>query len=150
MSMFVLSKWQCVALQTRWRASVLALFYCYLTFLYHRTNISRKVRALRRVSTSGAPNKFQNCHMDKTNRDKTSQHREGTQTVLLNSVHTKDVYLNVTKIIPESWICWKSFKICRNFSFSWMLYFRISQGEHELFRIFASTHVSNSNSFIHS
>ena len=51
-----------------------ALFYCYLTFLDDRTNISKKVCAPRRVSASGAPNKFQNCHLDKTNMDKTSQH----------------------------------------------------------------------------
>ena len=30
--------------------------------------------ASRCVSQSGAPNKFQNCHLDKTNMDKTSQH----------------------------------------------------------------------------
>jgi len=54
---------------------VRALFYCHLNFLDHRTNISRKVGAPRRVSLSGAPNKFQNCHLDKTNIDKTSQHR---------------------------------------------------------------------------
>ena len=35
-------------LPTRRRASVRALFYCYLTFLDHRTNT------------------FQNCHLDKT------------------------------------------------------------------------------------
>ena len=75
MSMFVLSKWLRVALQTRWRASVRALFYCYLIFLDHRTNISRKVRTPRRVRVLGVPNKFQNCHLDKTNMDKTSQHR---------------------------------------------------------------------------
>ena len=57
------------------RASVRALFYCYLTFLDHRTNISRKVRTLRRINASRAPNKFQNYHLDKTNMDKTSQHR---------------------------------------------------------------------------
>ena len=74
MSKFFPSKWQRVALPTRWRASVRTLFYCYLTFLDQRTNISRKVHAPRRVSTSGAPNKFQNCHLDKTNMDKTSQH----------------------------------------------------------------------------
>ena len=45
LSMFVLSKWQHVALPTRWCASVCALFYCYLTFLDHTTNISRKVHA---------------------------------------------------------------------------------------------------------
>ena len=73
MSMFVLSKWQRVVLSTRWHASVRTLFYCYLTFLDHRTNISRKVCAPRRISASGAPNKFQNCHLDKTNMDKTSQ-----------------------------------------------------------------------------
>jgi len=65
MSMFVSSKWK----------GVRALFYCYLTFLDHRTNNSRKVRAPRRVSASGAPNKFQNFHLDETNMDKTSQHR---------------------------------------------------------------------------
>ena len=41
--MFVLSKWQRVALRTRWRASVRALFYCYHTFLDHTTNINRKL-----------------------------------------------------------------------------------------------------------
>jgi len=45
--MFVLSKWQRVALLMRWCALVLSLFYWYLTFLDHRTNISRKVRAAR-------------------------------------------------------------------------------------------------------
>ena len=50
------------------------LFYCYHTFLDHRTNISRKLHARRRVSVSGALSKFQNCHLDKTNMDKTSQH----------------------------------------------------------------------------
>ena len=74
MSMFVSSKWQRVALPTRWCPCVRALFYCYLTFLDHRTNVSRKVCAPRHVSASGAPNKFQNCHLDKTNMDKTSQH----------------------------------------------------------------------------
>ena len=59
MSMFVSSKWHRVAHPTRWRASVRARFYCYLTFLDHRTNISRKVRAPMRVSASGAPSKFQ-------------------------------------------------------------------------------------------
>jgi len=43
--------------------------------LDHRTNFSRKVRAPRRVRASGAPNKFQNCHLDKTNMNKTSQHQ---------------------------------------------------------------------------
>ena len=33
------------------------------------------MHALRRVSGSGAPNNVQNCHLDKTNMDKTSQHR---------------------------------------------------------------------------
>ena len=42
MPMLFLSKWQRVALPMRWSASVRALFYCYLTFLDHRTNISRK------------------------------------------------------------------------------------------------------------
>ena len=78
MSMFVSSKWQHVALPTCWRASVRTLFYCYLTFLDHRTNISRKVHAPWRVSALGAPNKFQNCHLVKTNMDKTSQHLERT------------------------------------------------------------------------
>ena len=73
-SMFVLSKWQCVALPTRWQASVRALFYCYYTFLDHTTNMRRKLRAPRRVSASGAPINVQNCHLDKTNMDKTSQH----------------------------------------------------------------------------
>ena len=58
MSMFVSSKWQYVVLPTCWRASVRALFYCYLTFLDHRTNIPRKVSATRQVSASWAPNKF--------------------------------------------------------------------------------------------
>ena len=65
MSMFVLSKWQRVALPMRWHASVRALFYYYLTFLDPRTNISRKVGVPRHVSASGAPNKFQNCHLGK-------------------------------------------------------------------------------------
>ena len=77
-SMFVSSKWQRVVLPTRWRALVRAIFYCYLTFLDHRTNISRKVRAPRHVRASRAPNKFQNCHLDKTNMDKTSQHHLNT------------------------------------------------------------------------
>ena len=50
LSMFVLSKWQRVALPTRWRASVRALSYCDYTFLDHTTNISRKVRTPRCVS----------------------------------------------------------------------------------------------------
>ena len=53
LSIFVLSKWQCVAHPTRWRIPM---------------------SAPRRVSASGAPKKFQNCHMDKTNMGKTSQH----------------------------------------------------------------------------
>ena len=73
MSMFVSSKWQRLVLTTRWRASVRVLFYCYLTFLDHRTNISKKVHAPRRVSVTGAQNKFQNCHLDKTNVEKISQ-----------------------------------------------------------------------------
>jgi len=74
LSMFVLSKWQHVALPTRRRPSVCALFYCYHTFLKHTTNISRKVCAPRNVSASGVPDNVQNCHYDKTNMDKTSQH----------------------------------------------------------------------------
>ena len=73
LSMFVMSKWQSVVLLTRWRASVRALFYWYHTFLDHTTNISIKVCAPRCISASGAPNNFQNCHLDKTNMDKTSQ-----------------------------------------------------------------------------
>ena len=49
------------------RAWVRAFFYSYHVFLDHRTNISRKVRAPRCVSTSRAPDHVQNCHMDKTN-----------------------------------------------------------------------------------
>ena len=75
LSMFVLSKWQCVALPTHWRASVHALFNCYHTFLDHTTNISRKAHAPRRVSMSGTPNNGQNCRLDKTNMNKTSQHQ---------------------------------------------------------------------------
>ena len=65
LSMFVSSKWQRVGLPMRWRGSVSALFYCWHTFLDHRTNISRKVRAPRRASVSGAPNNLQNGHLDK-------------------------------------------------------------------------------------
>ena len=72
--MFVLSKWQHVSLPKHWCASVRALFYCYYTFLDHTTKISRKVRELRRISASGAPNNVQNCLLDKTNMGKTSQH----------------------------------------------------------------------------
>ena len=75
LSMFVLYKWQCVALPMCWCTSVRALFYCYHTYLDHTTNISWKVRAPRRVSGSGAPNNAQNCHLDKINMDKTSQLR---------------------------------------------------------------------------
>ena len=72
MSMFVSSKWQREALPMRWHASVHAIFYCYHTFLDNRTNVSRKVRAPRRVSALGAPNNVQNCHLDKTNMDETN------------------------------------------------------------------------------
>jgi len=48
-------------------------FYYYHTFLDHTTNISRKVGAPRRVSTSGAPNNLQNFHLDKTYMNKTLQ-----------------------------------------------------------------------------
>ena len=75
--MFVLSKWQCVALTTCWRASVRALFNSFPTFLDQTTNISRKVRAPRRVSASGASNDVPNCHLDKTNMDNSSMHRDG-------------------------------------------------------------------------
>ena len=44
-----------------------SIFFWYLS---HRTNISRKVHALRRVSMSGEPNKFRNCHLDKINMTK--------------------------------------------------------------------------------
>ena len=65
MPMFVSSKWQRVALPTRWRASVRALFFCYLTFLDHRTNISRKVRARQHVGSAKQVSKLslgQNKH----------------------------------------------------------------------------------------
>ncbi len=74
LSIFVLSKWQHVALPTRWHASVRTLFYCYLTFLDQRTNISRKVRAPRHVSASGVPKKFQNCHLYDTKQTWTKHH----------------------------------------------------------------------------
>ena len=50
-------------------------FYCYYTFLDHTTKISRKVRELRHVSASGAPNNVQNCLLDISNMGKTSQHQ---------------------------------------------------------------------------
>ena len=50
LSMFVLSKWQCVVLPMHCRAAVCALFYWFHTFFDHTTNISRKVRATRCVS----------------------------------------------------------------------------------------------------
>ena len=49
-------------------------FYWFHIFLDDTTNIRRKVRAPRRISASGVPNNVQNCHVDKTNMDKTSQH----------------------------------------------------------------------------
>jgi len=70
LSMFVLSKWHHVLLPTHWHASVRLLFYCNHTFLDHTTNISRKVHAPRRISLSGAQTNVQNCHLDKTNMDK--------------------------------------------------------------------------------
>jgi len=73
-SMFVLSKWQCVALPTRWRASVHALFKWSHIFLAHTTNISWKVCAPSRDSASRAPNNVVNCHLNKTNMDKTSMY----------------------------------------------------------------------------
>ena len=60
LSMFVMSKWQCVVLLTCWRASVRALSYCYHTFLDHTTNISRKVHTLRRISVSERQTMFKN------------------------------------------------------------------------------------------
>ena len=45
----------CFVLPMRWRASVCTLFYWYLLYDPRRCDNSRKVRALRRVSTSGAP-----------------------------------------------------------------------------------------------
>ena len=39
-----------------------------------RCKMNRKVRAPRRVSTSGAPNDVPNCHLDKTNMDNSSMH----------------------------------------------------------------------------
>ena len=74
--MFVLSKWQRVALPTRWRASVRPLLYCYHTFLDHTTNINRKLLAPRHVSASGAPKNAQKCHLDETRMDKTTQHQK--------------------------------------------------------------------------
>jgi len=96
MSMFVLSKWQRVALPTRWRASVPAFLYFYLTFLDHRTNISRKVHAPRHVSASGAPNKFKNSNMDKT-----SQHQNFHSHISVNQFSNQQKFskrsLNSTK-----------------------------------------------------
>ena len=74
LSMFVLSKWQCVALPTCWRALIRALYWFH-TFLDHTTNISSKVRTQRRVSPSGAPNEVHNCHLDKKNMENSSMHR---------------------------------------------------------------------------
>ena len=109
MSMFVSSKWQRVVLPTRWRASVRTLFYCYLPFLDHRTNISRKVR----VSASGAPNKFQNCHLDKTNMDKTSQYRRiliivlGIHVLLLSKAYLFDSQGGCNQIFtPANFLIW--------------------------------------------
>ena len=53
LSMFVLSKWQCVALPTHWRASSVRALCCWFyTFLDHTTNISWKVCALRCVGSA--------------------------------------------------------------------------------------------------
>ena len=60
-----------------WRASVRALYYSFHTFLDQTTNISRNVRAPRRVSASWAPNNVPNCHLDKTNMDNSSMHLPG-------------------------------------------------------------------------
>ena len=74
--MFVLPRRQCVVLPTRADApQCCGIFNCYHTLLDHcTTNINRKVHAPKRISALGAPNNFQNCHLDKTNMDKTSQH----------------------------------------------------------------------------
>ena len=76
--MFVLSKWQCVALPTHWRALVRTLFYLFHTFLDQTINISRKMRAPRRESASVAPNDVPNCHLDKTNMDNSSMHQRAS------------------------------------------------------------------------
>jgi len=75
------------------RASVCALFYCYPTFLDHTTNISRQVRAPRRTSASGAPSHIQNCHLDKTNMDKTktSQHHDNISKIIYFPLYTNCV-----------------------------------------------------------
>ena len=59
-----LSKWQRVALPMRWRASVHALFHCYLTspsWITEQISVGK-----------WAPNNLQNGHLDKTNMDKTN------------------------------------------------------------------------------
>ena len=76
-----------------WRASERTLLNCYHTFLDHTTNISRKVRAPRRVSALGAPNNVLNCHLDKTNMDKTSQHECRWSVPSLNVVYVSSVLL---------------------------------------------------------
>ena len=110
MSMFVSSKWQRVVLPTRWSASVRTLFYCYLTFLDHRTNISRKVRAPRRVIASGEPNKIQNCHLDTTNMEK--YHNTGIRIFLKIQylylyLRTNQKYQIFSKNVQKRLICWE-------------------------------------------
>ena len=68
LSMFVLSKWQRVALPMHWRASVRAHFYWF---------------------GLEAPNNVSNCYLDKINMDKTSQHLANTAEIfqLTNTVY---------------------------------------------------------------
>ena len=61
----------CLALPTRWRASVRALFYWYMLGDPRRCEINRKVHALRHVGSAT------NCHLDKTSMDKSSMHMYG-------------------------------------------------------------------------
>ena len=70
-----------------------ALFCCYLTFLDHRTNISRKVLAPRRVSASGASNNVKNCHLEKTSMDKTAQN------LFINKFLVKPTALRYSQLI---------------------------------------------------
>ena len=62
----------CLALPTRSRASVRALFYWYMFCDPRRCENNRKVRAPRRVSVSGSPH----CHLDETNMDITTVHHK--------------------------------------------------------------------------
>ena len=71
------------------------LFFTLLHNLFkkhHTTNISRQVHASRSIGTSGGPNDVQNCQLDKTNVDKTSQHPKWAnmvKTTQLFSAHFK-------------------------------------------------------------